>query len=238
MRLMGHVVPRIMFCAALVGLAIPFPAEAAKVRVHLRKGVLTLTSVELGGVDYLSLANVAKATGGFLQRLPASRRYRLRLPKSSITMKEGSSDIQVAGRTVSLSEPPKRIGRVMMAPMELLPIALGERYGETHVFWDPKANVARIASTPYSLRLLRFHTYPDHTRVVLQGTRRHDFVVADNGSGLVVLSVIGGVLHPSIGSSHVGDGLLTSIKPRQAGRDSEIVLRSVQIGRASCRERV
>jgi N-acetylmuramoyl-L-alanine amidase len=142
-----------------------------------------------------------------------------------MTLTEGVSDIQVAGRVVSLSEPPKRIGGVMMAPLELLQIALGERYGDTRVFWDPKAYVARIASTPYSLRLLRFRTYPDHTRVVVQGTRRHDFVLADDGSGRVVLSIIGGVLDPSIRPSQVNDGLLASVEPRQAGRDSEILLR-------------
>ncbi|MGH7369717.1 MAG: N-acetylmuramoyl-L-alanine amidase [Candidatus Methylomirabilaceae bacterium] len=199
-------------------------AEAAKVRVYVHRGLLTLTSIDAEGGEYLSLANVARASGASLERL-STRRYRLRFPNSLITVTEGASDIRVGARAVSLSESPKRIGGVMMAPLELLPIALGVRYGETRVFWDPKTRLARIVSTPYSLRLLRVRTYPDRTRVVLQGTRRHDFLLADDGSGRVALSIIGGVLDPSIGSRHVGDGLLTSIEPRQAGRDSEILLR-------------
>jgi N-acetylmuramoyl-L-alanine amidase len=210
--------------AFLLWAAASSSAEAAKVKVYLPKGLLTLTSVEVKGAEYLSLANIAKASGASLERLSA-RRYRLRFPKSSMTLTEGASEVRVAARVVSLSDPPRRIGGVMVAPLELLAIALGERFGEARVFWDPKANVARVASTSYSLRLLRSRTYPGHTRVVLQGTRRHDFVLADNGSGVVVLSVIDGVLDPSIGSSHVGDGVLASIEPRQAGRDSEIVLR-------------
>ena len=199
-------------------------AEAAKIRVYLQRGLLTLTSVDAAGGEYVSVANVARASGASLQRLSA-RRYRLRRPTSSLTLTEGVSDVQVGGRVVSLSESPRRIGGAMMAPLELLPIALGERYGEARVSWDPKAHVARIASTPYSVRLLRYRTYSDRTRVVLQGTRRHDFVLADDGSGRVVLSIIGGVLDPSIRPSRVGDGLLTSVEPRQAGRDSEILLR-------------
>jgi N-acetylmuramoyl-L-alanine amidase len=210
--------------ALVIWTAADSAAEAARVKVYLEKGLLTLTSVDAGGGEYLSLANVARASGASLERLTA-RRYRLRLPTASMTVTEGVPDVRLGSRVVSLSESPRRIGGVMMAPLELLPIALGERYGEARVVWDPRAHVARVASTPYSVRLLRFRTYADRTRVVLQGTRRHDFVLADDGSGRVVLSIIGGVLDPSIGPSHVGDGLLASIEPRQAGRDSEILLR-------------
>ncbi|MBI2903611.1 MAG: N-acetylmuramoyl-L-alanine amidase [Candidatus Methylomirabilis oxyfera] len=219
---------RIVFCAVLLGLAISFPAEAARVRVHLGKQLLTLTTVELNGVEYLSLANVAKATGGSLQRLPGSRTYSLRFPKSSITVKEGSSDIRVAGKTVSLSESSRRIGRAIAAPVELLPIALEERYGEGRVHWDPKARMARILLRASSLRLLRFRSYPDHTRVVLEGTRRHDFVLKNDGAGRVMLEIRRGVLGPSIRSAEVNDGVLVSIDPRQSGRDSRVIMKVTQ----------
>jgi N-acetylmuramoyl-L-alanine amidase len=223
---MRLVIARIMLYAVFFGLAISFPAEAAKVRVHLGKGVMTLTSVELGGVDYLSLANVAKATGGSLQRLHGSRSYRLRFPKSSITVKEGSPDIRVAGKTVSLSESSRRVGQAIASPIEILPIALEERYGEGRVHWDPKARVARIVSRASSLRLLRFRSYPGHTRLVLEGTRRHDFVLKDDGTGRVMLDIKHGVLAPAIQPAEVHDGLLVSIEPRQIGRDTRIVLQA------------
>lgn len=212
--------------AFLIGLLLYSTAEAAKVRVYLEKGRLTLTSVEVKGGQYLSLANVAKATGGSLQRIPGQRAYRLRLPKSSIIVKEGSSEIRVGTQVVSLSDAARRVRGRVVAPLELLPIALGERYGENRVNWDPKARVARIAERPHSLRLLRLRTYPDHTRVVLEGTRRHDFLLKDDGSGQVVLEVKRGVLGPSIRFHQVNDGLLVSIDPRQIGGDSQILFQA------------
>ena len=193
-------------------------------RVYLEKGSLTLTSVEARGDEYLSLSNLAKASGASLERLPIRRSYKLRFPKSSITLTEGSSDIRVAGQIVSLSTSPRRVGAGIAAPLELLPIALGERYGESRVHWDPKARVARIVPKAYSLRLLRFRTYHDHTRVVLEGTRRHDFVLKEDGPGRVVLEVKRGILGPLIRASEVNDGLLASIEPRQVGRDSQILM--------------
>lgn len=208
----------------LIGVMSPSTAEPGQVRIYLEKGSLTLTSVEVKGSEYLSLSNVAKASGAILERLPARRSHRLRLPKSSITLTEGSSDIRVADQIVSLSTSPRRVGGGVVAPLELLPIALGERYGEGRVHWDPKARVAQIVPRAHSLRLLRFRSYPNFTRVVLEGTRRHDFVLRDDGSGRVVLHVKRGVLAPSIQSSEVNDGLLTSIEARQNGRDCQILM--------------
>lgn len=210
----------------LVGIMTHSAAEAGEVRVFLEKGSLTLTSIDVQGGEYLHLAGVAKASGASLGRLGTRQRYRLRFPKSSIIVTEGSSHIRVGKQTVSLSESPRRIGRSIVVPLELLPIALGERYGENRVNWDPKARVARIQERPHSLRLLRIRTYPDHTRVVLEGTRRHDFLLKDDGSGQVVLEVKRGVLGPSIRSHQVNDGLLVSIDPRQIGRDSRILFQA------------
>lgn len=78
----------------------------------------------------------------------------------------------------------------------------------------------------YSLRLLRFHTYPDRTRVVLEGTRRHEFALRDNGaSGRVVLEVKQAIASPSIRFSEVADGLVASIETRQLDRDVQITFR-------------
>ena len=208
----------------LIGVMSPSTSEPGQVKVYLEKGSLTLASVEVRGTEYLSLSSVAKASGATLERLPTRRRYRLQLPKSSITLTEGSSEIRVAEQSISLSTSPRRLGGGVAAPLELLPIALRERYGESRVHWDPKARVARIAPKAYSLRLLRFRTYPDYTRVVLEGTRRHDFVLRDDGSGRVVLHVKRGVLAPSIRPSEVNDRLLTSIEPRQHGRDCQVLI--------------
>ena len=78
---------------------------------------------------------------------------------------------------------------------------------------------------PYSLRLLRFRTYPDHTRVVLEGTRRHEFVLKEDGaSGHVVLDVKRGIASPSMRFSDVSDGLVATIETRQLGHDTRITI--------------
>lgn len=78
---------------------------------------------------------------------------------------------------------------------------------------------------PHSLRLLRFRTYRDHTRVVLEGTRPHEFVLRDDGaSGRVVLEVKQGIMSPSIRSIEVSDSLVASIEARQLGNDAQITI--------------
>lgn len=100
------------------------------------------------------------------------------------------------------------------------------RYGESRVDWDPETRVARIAEKAHSLRLLRFRTYRDHTRVVLEGTRPHEFLLRDDGaSGRVVLEVKQGIVSPSIRSSiQVSDSLVASIEARQLGNDAQITI--------------
>ena len=166
-------IERIDDVVLLIGVMSPSTAEPGKVKVYYEKDLLALTSIDVKGGEYLSLSNVAKASGASLQRLATPRRHRLRFPKSSIIVDESSSDIRVDDRNVSLSKSPRRSGKAVLVPLELLPIALRERYGENRVHWDPRTRVARIVPTAYSLRLLRIRTYPDHTRVVVEGTPRH-----------------------------------------------------------------
>lgn len=214
-----------IFWAVLIGVLTHSNAEAESVRVYLEKTSLTLVSVKVNGGEYLALADLAKASGTSLERLARPGRYRLRLPKTVIVLTIGSSKVRVGTQIILLSEPPRRVGRGAVAPLELLPVALAARYGEGRVNWDPDARVARVAARPYSLRMLRFRTYADHTRVVLEGTRRHDFILKDDpATGRVVLEVKGAVLNPSIRSSQVNDGLVASIEPRQLGRDSQLII--------------
>lgn len=219
-------VKRYALCWVLVAAVMAVPAaEAAQITVYLERESLTLPSVTIQGVEYLSLGNLARALGDPLQRSPTRGRYRIALPGSSVAVAVGSPEVRVGKAPVSLSLPVRRLGRDVVVPLELLPIALAARYGEGRVDWDPERHVARIAAKAYSLRLVRFRTYPDHTRVVVEGTRPHDFVLKDDGgSGRVVLEVRRGILSPSIRSGQVDDGLVASIEPRQLGPDSQITI--------------
>ncbi|PWB81679.1 MAG: N-acetylmuramoyl-L-alanine amidase [Candidatus Methylomirabilota bacterium] len=100
------------------------------------------------------------------------------------------------------------------------------------LFWGVLVAVTLFASAeaagvarPYSLSLVRFGTYPDHTRVVLVGTRSHDFVVKEDGvSGRVVVEVKRGIVNPSMRTSPVSDGLVASIEIRQVQNDTQVTI--------------
>ena len=199
--------------------------EAAQVRLYLEKEAFTLASVRVHGAEYLSLASLARAVGKPLEQVRPHRSYRIQLGGSSLLVTVGSPEVRVGKSVVQLSLSPRRLGGSVIVPLDLLPIALSARYGESRVNWDPEARVARIDETAYSLHALRFRTYPDHTRVVLEGTRPHNFVLKEDGaSGRVVLEVKRGVASPSIQSSQVSDGLVASIETQQLGRDSQITI--------------
>lgn len=66
----------------------------------------------------------------------------------------------------------------------------------------------------YSLRQLRFRSYPNHTRIVLEATKPLSFSFKEN-KRQVVLIVKGGFLLPSIKRQEVGDGFIRSIEPKQ-----------------------
>lgn len=222
---LSPVKPAVLFWGVVIAAAHFSSAEAAQVRLYLEKESLTIPSVRVHGAEYLSLASLARAVGKSPERLRAHGSYRIQLGRSSLSVTVGSPEVRVGKSVVPLSLPPRRLGGGVVVPLELLPIALSARYGESRVNWDPEARVARIDETVYSLRFLRFRTYPDHTRVVLEGTRPHDFVLREDGaSGRVVLEVKRGVASPSIQFSQVSDGLVASIETRQLGSDSQITI--------------
>ncbi len=147
------------------------------------------------------------------------------LGDSTMVLTMGSPEVRIGNSIVVLSETPRQLRESMVVPLELLPIALGARYGEDHVNWNPETRVARVAERAYSLRLFRFRTYPDHTRVVLEGTRPHNFVLREDGaSGRVMLEVKGGIVNPSMRTSQVSDGLVAAIEIRQRGNDSQVTI--------------
>ncbi len=200
-------------------------AEAAQVTVFLGGERLSLPTVRVQGAEYLSLANLTRATGQSPTQLRMRGGFRIQLGSSFLTLAVGSPEVRVGSSVVILSESPRRLGETVVVPLELVPIALGARYGESRVDWDPETRVARIADKAHSLRLLRFRTYRDHTRVVLEGTRPHEFFLRDDGaSGRVVLEVKQGIMSPSIRTIEVSDSLVASIEVRQLGNDAQITI--------------
>ncbi|MBZ0168943.1 MAG: N-acetylmuramoyl-L-alanine amidase [Kofleriaceae bacterium] len=200
-------------------------SAAAPVRVYLEKKELTLSTVMIRGAEYLSLKSLGRAVGSSATGAPTRGGARMALGDSTMVLTMGSPEVRIGNSIVVLSETPRQLRESMVVPLELLPIALGARYGEDHVNWNPETRVARVAERAYSLRLFRFRTYPDHTRVVLEGTRPHNFVLREDGaSGRVMLEVKGGIVNPSMRTSQVSDGLVAAIEIRQRGNDSQVTI--------------
>ena len=215
----------VLFLGFVIAATVLSSAEAAQVTVYLEEQRMTLQSVQVQGAEYLPLASLAKAAGNPPIRQRTRGRFRIQVGNSSLLLTVGSPEVRVGKSVVLLSQSSRRLSKNIVVPLELLPIALGARYGESRVSWDPETRVARIAQRAYSLRLLRFRTYPDHTRVVLEGTRPHDFVLREDGaSGRVAVEVKQGIVNPSIRPSHVADGLVASIETRQLGNDTQITI--------------
>ncbi len=214
-----------LFWGCLIVVISVATTAAAQVKVYLEKGVVTLPSIKVTGAEFVPLTSLADALGKPLERRSARGSYRIRLGESVLLINVGSPEVRIGTAVAQLSVSPRWFGGRVIVPLELLPIALSARYGENRVDWDPDGRIARISRTAYSLRLLRFRTYPDHTRVVLEGTRPHDFILREDGvSGRVVLDIKRAILSPAIRSSQVSDGLVASIDTEQRGADSRLTI--------------
>lgn len=214
-----------LVCGLVMMAALVCSVEAAQVTVYVGEDRLTLPTVRVQGAEYLSLTNLARTAGPPATRLRTRGQAQIQLGDVSLLLTVGSPQVRVGNSVVLLSGSPRRLGQRIVVPLELLPIALGARYGESRVDWDPETRVARIAEKAYSLRFLRFRTYPDHTRVVLEGTRRHEFILREDGaSGRVVLEVKQGIASPAIRFTDVSDGLVATIETRQLSHDAQITI--------------
>jgi len=130
------------------------------------------------GKEYVPLDQVAAVTDGSVQR--ANGRFLLRLPKGVLALTENIPRIQVGSREVALAAPPVLQGGQVWVPLEVLTIAMGERYGEERVFWDEVRRVLWVGSTEHTLRLVRYRTYPEYTRIVWETTRPLEFVLRED----------------------------------------------------------
>lgn len=220
-----------LVCGIMMGAVLLSAAEAATVTVYRGDERLILPTVRVRGAEYLSLENLTRATGQPPTPLRTRGSFRIQLGRSSLVLTVGSPEVRIGDSIVMLSGSPRRLGESIVVPLELVPIALSARYGESRVDWDPETRVARISEKAYSLRFLRFRTYPDHTRVVLEGTRPHQFVLGEDGaSGRVVLEVKQAIMSPSMRSVQISDGLVAAIDARQLGQDAQITIQGAGRG--------
>lgn len=208
----------LLFVGLSAGLVPPSFALTLTLLVGGKKQVLRVKAI--GGHDYLSLQEITAATKAKLERHPKGG-YLLRFPSTSLAFHLGQSQVLVREKTYPLSAPPRRIDGKVLVPVELLSLALEEAYGPGRVVWDAEKQLIRVEERPYSLRLLRFRSYPDHTRIVLEATKPLPFSLREDERELV-LEIKGGLLSPSIKPQAIRDGLVRSIEPRQGPRGASL----------------
>ncbi|MCI0370702.1 MAG: N-acetylmuramoyl-L-alanine amidase [candidate division NC10 bacterium] len=179
------------------------------------------------GKEYVPLDQVAAVTDGSVQR--ANGRFLLRLPKGVLVLTESIPRIQVGSREVALAAPPVLQGGQVWVPLEVLTIAMGERYGEERVFWDDVRRILWVGSTEHTLRLVRYRTYPEYTRIVWETTRPLEFVLREDETRVLTMEVKGGILPPALlRPLPVGDGLVRGVEASQAEGAARFVIQTEQ----------
>lgn len=177
------------------------------------------------GKEYVPLDQVAAVTEGSVQR--ANGRFLLRLPKGVLGLTENIPRIQVGSREVALAAPPVLQGGQVWVPLEVLTIAMGERYGEERVFWDEVRRVLWVGSTEHTLRLVRYRTYPEYTRIVWETTRPLEFVLREDETRTLTMELRGGILPPALlRPLPVNDGLVRGVEASQAGGAARFVIQT------------
>ncbi len=180
------------------------------------------------GREYVPLEQIAAVVEGSVQR--ANGRYLLRLPRGVLGLTENLPRLQVGSREVALGAPPVLQGGQVWVPLEVLTIAMGERYGEERVFWDDVRRIVWVGSTEHTLRLVRYRTHPEYTRIVWETTRPLEFVLREDETRTLTLELRGGILPPALlRPLPVGDGLVRSVEASQTTGAARFVIQTQQI---------
>ena len=201
------------------------PVWSAQVSVTLPDRSISLPILTVERRQYLDARAVAALVSGKFQVEAARGRATLRVSQQALVLHVGSATVRVGDRAVSLSSPPRILGRRFLAPMDLLPLVLAERYGQEAVEWKPEQRVARVRSRDATITQIRVGTYPTHTRVVLETVGRLEWSIQQEESGNVLRIVVpGGVLAKSIQPLTLRAGTVRAVQPTQQAGGAEVRL--------------
>lgn len=210
--------------AAVVTFCLAPPVWAARVTVELPDRSVSLQIIPLGKYLYLDARAVASAVSGQLQVDAARGHASLQGGPHPLHLALESAEVRIGDRSVTLSAPSRARGRTFLVAVDILPVALGERFGQAAVEWDPRRRIARIRSGEATITRLRVGTYPTHTRVVLETTHPLEWTIREEGTALLRLVVPGGVLAPTIRPLELRSGIVRAVHPAQEAQGVEVRL--------------
>jgi len=114
-------------------------------------------------------------------------------------------------------------GRRLFLPLEVVPIFLGERYGQEAVEWIPERRVARVRSREATITQIRTGVHPAHTRIVLETLGALECSVQEEEGGKLLRVVVpGGVLAKSIQPLTLRSGMVRAVQPIQQDGGVEV----------------
>jgi len=221
MKVKAYFIAALLLIGLHWGLALPGLAASLSFVIDGRQQSLKIQKVR--GREWLSLKQVAEVIKARLEWNGRHRRYLLRLPRMFLVVTPGYPAVLLNGQTHLLSTRPWRSGTEVLVPVELLVLVLDEIYKGKRVRWNGEKRLISVEKQDYSLRTLRFHTYPDYTRVVLELTEPLAFTWKEAADHLV-LQVQGGILASSLRHQDLSDGLVQSIEPRQRAEGAEFFI--------------
>ena len=201
------------------------PALATQLSVTLPDRSTSLPIITVEHRPYLDARAVATIVSGMLQVDAARGRASLRMGAQVLTFHVGSTTVRIAERPISLSAPPRLLGRRFLVPLDLVPLVLAEQYGQEAVEWKPNQRAVQVRSRFPTITQIRVGVYPTHTRVVLETVSPQEwFIQKEEGSDALLVVLPGGVLAKNIHPHTFGAGVVRAVQPAQQAGGAEVRL--------------
>lgn len=179
----------------------------------------------LNGREFIAITGVAEVAGGKI-RDAGEEGVELLIDKVRFTLKTRTVSVTQGDTTFLLSTAPIKIGRTLYVPIDFLLRALEARYGNGRVYWNRTTRVVWVGSQSYTVRLLRHHSYPEYTRIVLETTKPLDYTLRETSEDQLTLRVKGGVLSPMLAEPlKISDGIVQVVEPVQGEQEAIIRIR-------------
>lgn len=191
-------------------LAIFSSAWAGELELLLEGGWRSVRTETVKGREYIPLSQVAEVTKGRVLKdglLVREARFRL---------VEGQPGAIVGDAALLLSAPPIKQQGAFWVPVDFLIRALEVRYGEGRVYWNSATRVVWVGKEQHNLQLLRYHSHPDYTRIVIEAAKPLHFRLHEESKERLNLRVEGGLLSPTLSDLvRINDGVVKSVEPVQ-----------------------
>ena len=213
------------FLSLALALAAVFSAATAALagEIEVVKGGKYWGKVDAYDADedvYIGLKEASKVYGAQLYWYSASGEISLTLRGRPVVFKEDSDAVSVDGRLVKLPRPTlTRVGRTFI-PVEFLSDPAFAEVSGLETKFNPKTRLLLVDARS-NVGPLRWFTYPDHTRIVLELAKDLPVTADRRGVGGYEVSIPNGVIDWSE-RVEVKDGVVDTVHLSQDARQARL----------------